>query len=95
MAERVYNVGNSARSILAEPLLRAETSGRFRSFSAGSHPKGTVNPMALKVLDRGGLLPNELHSKSWEAFAVGPGMDFVFTVCNQAAGDVPYGVAGR
>jgi len=92
MSERIYNVlflctGNTARSILAESILRKEGQGRFRSFSAGSQPKGRVNPMALKVLASMDYPTEDLRSKSWEEFASSeaPRMDFVFTVCDNAA----------
>ena len=95
MAARVYNVlflctGNSARSILAEGLLNFEGKGRFRAHSAGSFPSGTVNPIALKTLERAGIPEQGYRSKSWDEFAVpgAPVMDFVFTVCNDAAGEV-------
>jgi protein-tyrosine-phosphatase len=95
MPEKVYNVlflctGNSARSILAEGLLNFEGKGRFRAYSAGSFPKGVVNPFALKTLERAGIPVDGYRSKSWDEFA-GPGapeMDFVFTVCDDAAGEV-------
>jgi len=93
--ERPYNVlflctGNSARSILAEALLNAEGKGRFRAYSAGSYPKGTVNPFALALLKQLGFSTEGLHSKSWDEFAVpgAPEMDFIFTVCDSAAGEV-------
>jgi len=92
MSERIYNVlflctGNTARSILAESILRKEGQGRFRSFSAGSQPKGGVNPFALKVLASMDYPTEDLRSKSWEEFASSeaPRMDFVFTVCDNAA----------
>ncbi len=95
MLSRSYNVlflctGNSARSILAEGMLRKEGGGRFRAFSAGSHPKGEVNPLALKVLQSFDYPTDNMRSKSWEEFATpgAPVMDFVFTVCDQAAGEV-------
>ena len=94
MADRVYDVlflctGNTARSILAESILTKESAGRFRAFSAGSRPKGVVNPFALKVLDKAGYPTEGFRSKSWEEFAVpgAPVMDFVFTVCDSAAGE--------
>ncbi|GAB4065393.1 arsenate reductase ArsC [Ancylobacter sonchi] len=94
MTERIYNVlflctGNSARSVLAESILTKDGVGRFRAFSAGSQPKGTVNPFALRVL-RAYDYPSEgFRSKSWEEFATSgaPTMDFVFTVCDNAAGE--------
>jgi len=94
MAEPTFNVlflctGNSARSILAESILRKEGRGRFRAFSAGSHPKGAVNPFALKVLESYKYPTNDLRSKSWDEFAApgAPVMDFVFTVCDTAAAE--------
>lgn len=95
MAERVFNVlflctGNSARSILAESLLNQLGRGRFRAFSAGSHPAGKVNPFVLELLTKQRMLTEELRSKSWEIFALpnAPQLDFVFTVCDKAAGEV-------
>ncbi|MCO5975367.1 arsenate reductase ArsC [Ideonella oryzae] len=95
MNDKVYNVlfvctGNSARSIIAEGLLNEMGGGRFRAWSAGSHPKGTVHPMALAVLAEHRIPTDGFRSKSWEEFAQpeAPQMDFVFTVCDQAAGEV-------
>lgn len=94
MIDRVFNVlflctGNSARSILAESILRHDGRGRFASFSAGSQPKGTVHPLALKTLERLGYPTDDMRSKPWDEFEeVGaPTMDFVFTVCDSAAGE--------
>ena len=94
MPEHIYNVlflctGNSARSILAESILRKDGRRTFRAYSAGSQPKGTVNPFTIKVLNRLDYPTDELRSKSWEEFARGgsPVMDFVFTVCDDAAGE--------
>ena len=81
--------GNSARSVLAEAYLNARGAGRFRAYSAGSHPNGTVNPFALELLAKHGMAAGGLRSKSWQEFA-GPGaprLDFVFTVCDNAAGE--------
>ena len=79
--------GNSARSIMAERLVEHWGRGRFRGFSAGSHPKGAVHPMARTVLEQAGLPTAGLRSKSWDEFALpgAPVMDFVFTVCDDAA----------
>ena len=92
--DRVYNVlflctGNSARSILAESILNAEGKGRFKAFSAGSQPKGEVNPHALKELEALGYPSEGFRSKSWDEFAEpgAPKMDFIFTVCDSAAGE--------
>jgi protein-tyrosine-phosphatase len=95
MAEsRVYNVlflctGNSARSILAEAIVQRLGAGRFRGFSAGSHPRGEVHPMALALLREQGDDTTGMRSKSWDEFARpgAPIMDFVFTVCDSAAGE--------
>jgi arsenate reductase (thioredoxin) len=82
-------IGNSARSILAESILLKDGVGRFRAFSAGSHPKGTVNPFALKVLRSFGYPTDGFLSKTWDQFTPpdAPQMDFVFTVCDDAAGE--------
>jgi arsenate reductase len=95
MASRTYNVlfictGNSARSILAEAVLNNLGQGRFRAFSAGSHPAGRVNPFALELLQKHRLPVEGLRSKSWDEFARpgSPPLDFVFTVCDSAAGEV-------
>jgi arsenate reductase (thioredoxin) len=94
VSERIYNVlflctGNSARSILAESILRKDGRLHFRAFSAGSQPKGAVNPFAIKVLRSLDYPTDDLRSKSFEEFAApdAPVMDFVFTVCDNAAGE--------
>jgi protein-tyrosine-phosphatase len=94
MSDHVYNVlflctGNTARSILAESIMRKDGRGRFRAFSAGSQPKGQVNPVALKVLASLDYPIDGMRSKSWQEFAApdAPVMDFVFTVCDSAAGE--------
>lgn len=81
--------GNSARSIMAEVLLNAMGTGRFRAFSAGSRPTGAVNPFAVELLAKNRLPVEGLRSKSWDEFALpgAPRLDFVFTVCDQAAGE--------
>lgn len=93
-ADRVYNVlflctGNSARSILGEAVLNHVGNGRFKAFSAGSLPKGKVHPITLETLKEAGIPTDGLRSKAWDEFAVAgaPKMDFVFTVCDNAAGE--------
>jgi arsenate reductase len=82
--------GNSARSILAEALINRLGEGRFRGFSAGSHPKGAVHPLSLELLESLGYPTAGYRSKGWEEFARpgAPELDFVFTVCDDAAGEV-------
>ena len=94
MSDKTYNVlflctGNTARSVLAEGILRKDGAGRFNAFSAGSQHKGVVNPFALKVLGAYGYPVEGYRSKSWDEFAApgAPVMDFVFTVCDSAAGE--------
>ena len=95
MSGRLHNVlflctGNSARSILAESLLNHWGQGRFRAFSAGSFPKGQVHPLAIELLQRMNLPSDGLRSKSWNEFAApgAPPLDFIITVCDNAAGEV-------
>jgi len=95
MTDKLLNVlfictGNSARSILAEGILNAMGGNRFNAYSAGSHPKGEVHPMALEVLQRLGMAQEGFRSKSWDEFASpdAPVMSFVFTVCDNAAGEI-------
>ena len=92
--DRPYNLlflctGNSARSIMAEAILRQVGGGRFRGYSAGSHPAGAVHPHTLELLERHRFPVDGLHSKHWDAFAGpdAPVMDFVLTVCDKAAGE--------
>ncbi|AND88531.1 MULTISPECIES: arsenate reductase ArsC [Bradyrhizobium] len=94
MPDQIYNVlflctGNSARSILAESILRKDGASRFQSFSAGSTPKGAVHPLALRTLESMDYPADGMRSKSWLEFTAldAPVMDFVFTVCDNAAGE--------
>lgn len=94
MGARVYNVlflctHNSSRSLIAETLLNHLGHGRFRAYSAGSHPSGKPNPYVVEFLNSNGLPTGDLRSKSWDEFAApgAPPLDFVITVCDQAAGE--------
>ena len=94
MPEKIYNVlflctGNSARSILAEAILNKIGGGKFRAYSAGSQPKGQVNSNTLQLLERLGYDTSGYRSKSWTVFAnpAAPHLDFIFTVCDDAAGE--------
>ena len=95
MTDKVFNVlfictGNSARSILAEAILNREGMGRFKAYSAGGHPKGAVHDYALDLLRRMNYAVGGLRSKDWEEFAApdAPKLDFAFTVCDNAAGEI-------
>lgn len=93
--DRPFNVlflctGNSARSILSEVMMNSMGAPRFKAYSAGSHPNGTVNPFAIELLQKNRMPVEGLRSKSWDEFAApgAPELDFVFTVCDSAAGEV-------
>lgn len=95
MSDKTYNVlflctGNSARSVLAEALLNRLGEGRFKAYSAGSTPTGRVNPHTAPLVEALGFAPSEFRSKSWDEFAQpgAPSLDFIITVCDNAAGEV-------